>query len=216
MVAPMFAVTEFNGYAVEFSPFEEGRLAVATAQHFGIVGQGRQYVYQVHPDGLEPIFMFDTRGMRSGVVTGVVCAGCAGFVQDGTGDGTRAGNTSDQSGDPYSHLAQMADGIYDCAWSEANENHLISACADGSLKLWYCPSRLHLVRNPSRSLILARTHTHQIHIHTGSHMHTRRSHTYVCNAIGTWGRHSIRWRRLRSTCTRSTRWTGAGRQRTSL
>ncbi len=41
--------TAFNGYAVKFSPFEEGRIAVATAQNFGIIGNGRQYVLQVGP-----------------------------------------------------------------------------------------------------------------------------------------------------------------------
>ena len=39
--------TAFNGYAIKFSPFEEGRVAVATAQNFGIIGNGRQYVLQV-------------------------------------------------------------------------------------------------------------------------------------------------------------------------
>lgn len=39
--------TEFNGYAVKFSPFEDGRIAVATSQNFGIIGNGRQYVLQV-------------------------------------------------------------------------------------------------------------------------------------------------------------------------
>ena len=43
--------TAFNGYAVKFSPFEEGRVAVATAQNFGIIGNGRQYVLQVHSSG---------------------------------------------------------------------------------------------------------------------------------------------------------------------
>ena len=36
---------------VEFSPFHEGRLAVATAQYFGIIGNGRQYVLERAPDG---------------------------------------------------------------------------------------------------------------------------------------------------------------------
>ena len=31
----------FNGYSVKFSPYHEGRLAVATAQNFGIIGNGR-------------------------------------------------------------------------------------------------------------------------------------------------------------------------------
>ena len=28
------------------------------------------------------------------------------------------------------------DGLYDCAWSETNENILASACGDGSIKIW--------------------------------------------------------------------------------
>lgn len=44
--------TAFNGYAVKFSPFEKGRLAVATAQNFGIIGNGRQYVLQVDTDAI--------------------------------------------------------------------------------------------------------------------------------------------------------------------
>jgi len=33
-----------TGYAVEFSPFDEYKLAVSTAQNFGIIGTGKQYV----------------------------------------------------------------------------------------------------------------------------------------------------------------------------
>ena len=43
----MYYKTDFNGYAVKFSPFHDGRLAVATSQNFGIIGNGRQYVLQV-------------------------------------------------------------------------------------------------------------------------------------------------------------------------
>ena len=32
------------------------------------------------------------------------------------------------------------DGIYDCTWSERNENILVSACGDGSLKVTLCCS----------------------------------------------------------------------------
>ena len=28
------------------------------------------------------------------------------------------------------------DALYDCAWSEENENHLVSSSGDGSIKLW--------------------------------------------------------------------------------
>ena len=39
--------TAFQGYSVKFSPFEEGKLAVASAQNFGIIGNGKQYVLHV-------------------------------------------------------------------------------------------------------------------------------------------------------------------------
>jgi peroxin-7 len=78
------------GYACEFSPFEENKLAVSTAQHFGIIGNGKQYVLDVSPSGIREWRSFDTR-----------------------------------------------DGVYDCTWSECNENHLVSASGDGSVKM-YC------------------------------------------------------------------------------
>lgn len=43
----MFFKTQFNGYSVKFSPYNEGRLAVSTAQNFGIIGNGRQYILDV-------------------------------------------------------------------------------------------------------------------------------------------------------------------------
>lgn len=43
---PRFKTT-FNGYSVKFSPFIEGRLAVATAQNFGIIGNGRLHILEV-------------------------------------------------------------------------------------------------------------------------------------------------------------------------
>lgn len=52
---PVFASTlDHAGYSVRFSPFAERveRVAVATAQHFGIVGNGRVFVFDVAPDDL--------------------------------------------------------------------------------------------------------------------------------------------------------------------
>lgn len=107
----MFYRTVFNGYAVKFSPFDEGKIAVATSQNFGIVGNGKQYVLQMGPQGMVEVAQFDT-----------------------------------------------LDGLYDCAWSEENENLLVSACGDGSVKVW------DLARppqaNPLRSF---KEHTHEVY-----------------------------------------------------
>ncbi|KIY95151.1 peroxin-7 [Monoraphidium neglectum] len=95
--------TTFNGYSVKFSPFVESRLAVATAQNFGIIGNGRLHVLESTPAGLVEAAAFDT-----------------------------------------------ADGLYDVVWSEENENILVGACGDGSIKLYdlAAPSQA----NPLRSL----------------------------------------------------------------
>lgn len=39
--------TAFQGYSVKFSPFEDNKIAVATSQNFGIIGNGRQYILEV-------------------------------------------------------------------------------------------------------------------------------------------------------------------------
>jgi hypothetical protein len=62
--------TAFNGYAVKFSPFEEGRIAVATSQNFGIIGNGRQYVLQVKDPCLSPVLL-----LLPGAVTPLRCTG---------------------------------------------------------------------------------------------------------------------------------------------
>jgi len=75
---------------VEFSPFHENRVAVATAQYYGIIGNGRQHILEMDGAGqVLEIRHFDTQ-----------------------------------------------DGLYDCCWNEANENQLVSASADGSIKMW--------------------------------------------------------------------------------
>lgn len=63
---PFFKTGDFSGYSVspvfvgksrdpnlvkvEFSPFEENKLACATSQNFGIIGNGRQFVFSVEGD----------------------------------------------------------------------------------------------------------------------------------------------------------------------
>jgi hypothetical protein len=46
-VSQSSSVPGFVVAQIEFSPFIENRVAVATAQNFGIIGNGRQYVLEV-------------------------------------------------------------------------------------------------------------------------------------------------------------------------
>jgi len=103
--------TQFQGCSVKFSPFRENLLAVCTSQNFGIVGNGRQHVLQLTPQGIREVVAFDT-----------------------------------------------LDGLYDCAWSESNENIIVSASGDGTLRAWDISAPPQA--NPIRSYA---EHTHEVH-----------------------------------------------------
>jgi peroxin-7 len=53
---------------------------------------------------------------------------------------------------------ETADGLYDCCWSEENENVLVSASGDGSVKVWDVASGPRA--NPLRSF---EEHTHEVY-----------------------------------------------------
>ncbi|KAG0050625.1 peroxisomal targeting signal 2 receptor [Gryganskiella cystojenkinii] len=92
----MFAThrtTGYNGYAVQWSPFFEHKLAVATASNFGLVGNGRLHILNV-------------------------------------GAGPAAGQIN------VERVFDTQDGLFDVCWSEVNENQLVTASGDGSIKLW--------------------------------------------------------------------------------
>ncbi|MDP2435719.1 MAG: hypothetical protein Q8P67_08255 [archaeon] len=84
----------FHGHSVAYSPYSYTgvrRLAVATSQYYGLVGNGRLYV-----------------------VDHVEATGTCEVVR----------------------VFRTLDVLFDCAWSERNENHLLTACSDGAARLW--------------------------------------------------------------------------------
>jgi hypothetical protein len=56
----MLFTGEQSNSAVKFSPFLKGRLAIACAQNFGIVGNGSVVVVQAQEMGLQRVAAFDT------------------------------------------------------------------------------------------------------------------------------------------------------------
>lgn len=50
-----FRTQGFQGYAVKYSPFFDNRLAVAASANYGLVGNGRLYVLELTPAGIQCI-----------------------------------------------------------------------------------------------------------------------------------------------------------------
>lgn len=45
----------FQGYAVKYSPWFDNRIAVAASANYGLVGNGRLYVLELTPNGIQPL-----------------------------------------------------------------------------------------------------------------------------------------------------------------
>ena len=83
----------FNGYSVKFSPYHEGRLAVATAQNFGIIGNGRWAPPPAPPPPPSPSLLRPARLLFRGPLD-------TGLQQDSLGCGWGAGRQSGGAGRP--------------------------------------------------------------------------------------------------------------------
>jgi len=94
-------------YAVQYSPFRPGVLALAGAQNFGIVGNGRLTVVDGHAGG--------------------------GGAPMPPGSGP-AGPPGGRLVEVASY--ETRDAVYGVCWSEANENHVATAGGDGCVRIW--------------------------------------------------------------------------------
>jgi len=99
----------FNGYAVKYSPFFDSRIAVATSQHYGLVGNGRLYIL----------------GLTS---KGVVAEKWYPLLQDLLLPYIYSLQTAKRF--------DTQDSLYDLAWSETHEDQVLVAAGDGSIKLF--------------------------------------------------------------------------------
>lgn len=109
----MFRTVDSHGYAVEFSPFRDGLLAVGSSQHFGIVGNGRLSILQQQQQLPPPPLQQPPGSLASSPM------GSLQMVK----------------------YFETQDGIFDISWSECNEFQIVVSCGDGSIKLFDMNSR---------------------------------------------------------------------------
>ncbi|RQM09536.1 hypothetical protein DD237_007240 [Peronospora effusa] len=127
--------TQFHGYSVEFSPFVDTLVAVGTAQYFGIVGNGRQYVYEMLPEGgLTPIRAFDT---PQGVYD---CAWSENHGQElvtSCADGSvKLWHLETRDQFPIQNYHEHKHEVSGVNWNLVAKDSFASASWDGSIKIW--------------------------------------------------------------------------------
>jgi peroxin-7 len=103
----------FAHYAAAWSPFHPGRLALASAANFGLVGNGRLHIAARAQAGALRLDKWCAARCDSGAVGGVAL-------------------TLASARDRF----ETQDALFDLAWSETHENQLVTAGGDGALRLW--------------------------------------------------------------------------------
>jgi len=173
-----------QGCAVKFSPFQERLLAVSTAQNFGIVGNGRLHILEATPQGSRGAWLPPPRAVPPGATRASPRSPLAQLAPRPTRPSPNSPHPGHHAPDsrlslphgespardPAASPPQAAqgmqeiaafdtlDGLYDCAWSEANEHVVVSASGDGSVRAYDLTAP-----PPANPVRLFAEHTHEVH-----------------------------------------------------
>ncbi|GAB2301211.1 peroxisomal targeting signal 2 receptor [Dionaea muscipula] len=133
---PVFK-TPFNGYSVKFSPFYENRLAVATAQNFGILGNGRLHVLDLSPSP-SPVTEFAAFDTADGVYDLAWSESHENLLVAAVADGSL--KLYDLSLPPQSNpvrsLHEHSREVHSADWNPSRRDSFLSSSWDDTVKLW--------------------------------------------------------------------------------
>jgi len=128
------ATEGFACFAVEFSPFEENKFACAAGQNFGIVGNGRQYVFVNDGRGLRIQSAFDT---QDGLFDCAWSEENERILLSASGDGSlKIWDTAQPSGRPIQSIPAHEKEVYSVHWNPMAKDTFVSGSWDLTAKLW--------------------------------------------------------------------------------
>ncbi|KAJ3102715.1 hypothetical protein HDU97_000328 [Phlyctochytrium planicorne] len=151
--AVFLGMTEgFNGYALEFSPFFENKIAVFSAANFGIAGNGRLWVLNVEPTGIVVERVYDT---QDGVFDGAWSEVHENQLVTATGDGSVKLWDLSLADFPVRNWQEHSREVFSVSWNLRKKDTFLTGSWDQTIKLW----------NPElpQSLRTFHEHTHCIY-----------------------------------------------------
>lgn len=139
-----FRTQGYNGYAVQYSPFFDSKIAVAAAANFGLVGNGRLYILNLTEQGtIQQEAQFDTQDGLFDLAWSEIHENQV-VTANGDGDlklfdlSTRSptGNNSF----PVQVFREHTREVFSVNWNLAEKSLFCSSSWDGTIKIW-TPSR---------------------------------------------------------------------------
>ncbi|KIJ34805.1 hypothetical protein M422DRAFT_233207 [Sphaerobolus stellatus SS14] len=136
----------FSHYSVAWSPFHNGRVALASAANFGLVGNGRLHLASLSPQGLQLDKKYDTQDALYDIAWSEIHEN---QIISASGDGSIKLwdvmlNVSDCDL-PIRAWHEHTREVFSVDWSNLDKELFVSASWDGTIKLW-TPQRPHSVQ----------------------------------------------------------------------
>ncbi|KAI5287652.1 peroxisomal targeting signal 2 receptor [Ascosphaera aggregata] len=126
----------FNGYAVKYSPFFDSRLAVAAAANFGLVGNGRFYIFDLTPNGIVPLkcpIRYTTQDSLFDLTWSEVHENQA-LVASGDGSVKLFDAAVDDF--PVMNWKEHTREVFSVHWNLVAKDKFASSSWDGTVKIW--------------------------------------------------------------------------------
>ncbi|MCJ1477465.1 peroxisomal targeting signal 2 receptor [Lambiella insularis] len=143
-----FRTQGFNGYAVQYSPFIDSRLAVAASANFGLVGNGRLYILSLTPQGIVVEKWFDTQDSLYDLSWSETHEN---QVVAAAGDGSIKLFDVGLDGFPVQSWQEHKREVFAVHWNLVGKDTFCSSSWDGCIKIWAPQRAESLVTLPTHS-----------------------------------------------------------------
>ncbi|WFD25840.1 peroxisomal targeting signal 2 receptor [Malassezia nana] len=128
--ARRYPTPEHAGYNVAWSPFFPNELAVASAANYGLVGNGRLYVFGGTP---APMRMYDTQDGIFDVAWSEVHEN---QIVSASGDGSIKLWDISLDDHPIRNWMEHSREVFSVDWNNIQKDLFASSSWDGSVKIW--------------------------------------------------------------------------------
>lgn len=129
-----FRTTGYNGYGIQYSPFFDNKLAVATAANYGLVGNGKLFILNIEPNGqITNQISFDTQDGLFDLSWNELHEN---QVVVANGDGTIKLFDITVANFPVVNFKEHDREVFSVNWNLVDKTNFVSSSWDGTIKVW--------------------------------------------------------------------------------
>lgn len=124
----------YSGYGVQYSPFFDNRLAVATGSNFGLVGNGKLFIVDINNQGI----MTEAKSFltQDGLFDVAWNELHENQVLVAQGDGSLRLFDTQLTDYPIAIFHEHEKEVFSCNWNLINKQLFVSSSWDGTVKVW--------------------------------------------------------------------------------